>query len=259
MTGRETLQLYSSSIIDLMRSHRSVRDFTSQPVPDEMIEVIVEAAQWASSSCFRQSYSVIAVKDRDIKRELRKLCGGQRWVEESPVFLAFCADLSRLDDICRMQGKQINLEYTETLLMSVMDAALFMQNAALAAQSLGLGVVMIGGLRDHPDEAIRLLNLPVGVFGIAGMCLGYPELIPAQSPRLPVDEILHWEQYQLQGRMERLAVYDEVIRQSRVYRRKDGTLDSWSDVMARTTSKPPAQGGRRRIMEILNMQGFEMK
>ena len=259
MVDRDMVKLYSSTIIEFMRSHRSVHDFTSQSLPDEMIEMIVEAARWASSSCFRQSYSVIAVKDREKKRELRKLCGNQRWVEDCPVFLAICADLSRLDDICRMQGKQINLEYTETLLMAVMDAALFMQNTALAAQSLNLGMVMIGGLRDHPEEVKRALNLPAGVFGIAGMCLGYPELVPAQSPRLPVDEILHWEQYQPQGRMERLARYDEVIRQSQVYRRKDGSLDSWSDVMARTTSKPPVEEGRREIMEFLKMQGFEMK
>ena len=71
----------TSPTIELMRSHRSVRAFRPDPLADECIETIIEAAQWAPSSCFRQVYSVIVVKDPERKRELRRICGGQRWVE----------------------------------------------------------------------------------------------------------------------------------------------------------------------------------
>jgi len=245
--------------IDLMRAHRSIRNFTPQPIPDGWVETIIEAAQWASSTSFRQTYSVIAVTDPDRKRELRQYCGGQRWVEECPVFLAFCADMNRLDDICKARDKRVNLEHTETFLMAALDVGLFMQNAALAAESLGLGVVMIGGLRDNPRETIRLLQLPHGVFGISGMCLGFAEKVPVQRPRLPLGEVLHWDHYQSDGRQERLAAYDEQIRAAGTYRRKDGALDGWTDVMARTTSKPPAEEGRYQLREILLGQGFELK
>lgn len=248
-----------SPTIELMRSHRSVRVFRPDPLPDGWIEAIIEAAQWASSSCFRQVYSVIAVKDPETKRDLRRLCGGQRWVEECPVFLAFCADLNRLDDICTQQGKHVNLELTESFLMTAIDVALFMQNAALAAESLGLGVVMIGGLRDHPREVIQLLDFPSKVIGISGMCLGYPAALPGQRPRLPLAEVLHWERYRSDGRLERLAAYDESIRGAAVYRRRDGALDGWTDVMARTASKRPPEEGRYQLREILQEQGFEMK
>jgi hypothetical protein len=143
--------------------------------------------------------------------------------------------------------------------MSALDAALFMQNAALAAESLGLGMVMIGGLRDHPREVIRILKLPKGVMGISGMCLGYPMTIPEQRPRLPLEEVLHWESYQAEGRTERLAAYDEAIRQASVYRKRDRGPDAWTDVMARTTSKPPPEEGRYQLRSILQEQGFEMK
>jgi hypothetical protein len=202
---------------------------------------------------------VIAVKDPDRRRELRQWCGGQRWVEECPVFLVFCADLNRLDDICRQRDLQASLEVSETFLMAAIDVALFMQNAALAAEALGLGMVMIGGVRDNPREVIRILELPRGVFPISGMCLGFPETIPGQRPRLPLEEVLHWERYSSEGRAERLQAYDEAIRAAGVYRRKDGTLEGWTEVMARTTSKPPAQEGRRLQREILQEQGFEMK
>lgn len=249
----------SSSTIELMRSHRSVRAFQPDPLPDEWIETIIAAAQWAPSSCFRQVYSVVAVKDPRRKRELRRLCGGQRWIEECPVFLAFCVDLNRLDEVCGWQGKRVNLELTETFLMAALDAALLMQNAALAAESLGLGTVMIGGLRDKPREVIKLLGLPSAVIGISGMCLGYPEGVPVQRPRLPLSEVLHWEQYQSEGREDRLASYDEEIRAEGVYRKKDGSVDGWTDVMARTASRRPPEEGRYLLREILQEQGFEMK
>lgn len=255
----EKIEGIQSPVIDLIRSHRSVRSFKPDPVPDELVEAMVATGQWAPSSCFRQVYSVIAVKNSETKRELRKLCSNQKWVEECPVFLAFCADLNRLDDICKQRGKQVNLEHTETFLMAALDVALVMQNVALAAESLGLGAVMIGGLRNEPRQVIRLLGLPRGVFGISGMCVGFPEQAPSQRPRLPLAEVLHWEHYQADGRAERLAAYDESIRAAEVYRRKSGALEGWTVVMARTTSKPPADEGRHQIREILQEQGFEMK
>jgi FMN reductase (NADPH) len=251
--------LPSNPTIDLMRAHRSIRSFKPLSVPDDWVETIIEAAQWASSTCFRQVYSVIAVRAPELKSELRRLCGGQKWVEECPVFLAFCADLNRLDDICKASGKQVNLEHTETFLMAALDVGLFMQNAALATEALGLGIVMIGGLRDNPREVIELLRLPYGVFGVSGMCIGFAEKIPAQRPRLPLAEVLHWDRYQRDGRQERLASYDNLIRAAGMYKRKDGNPEGWTEVMARTTSKPPPEQGRYQLREILLEQGFEMK
>lgn len=258
-TQEPTVRTPTTPVIDQMRAHRSIRNFTSQPIPVGWVETIIGSAQWASSTCFRQVYSVIAVSDPVRKRELRRLCGGQRWVEECPIFLAFCADMNRLDDICAAFGKRVNLEHTETFLMAALDVGLLMQNAALAAESLGLGVVMIGGLRDNPREIIDLLQLPYGVFGISGMCIGYAESVPSQRPRLPLAEVLHWERYQPDGRRERLAAYDELLRDAGTYRRKDGSLEGWTDVMARTTSKPPPEVGRSQLREILISQGFELK
>ncbi|MCI0519835.1 MAG: nitroreductase family protein [Chloroflexi bacterium] len=245
--------------IELMRAHRSVRSFRADPLPAGWVETIVSAAQWASSSSFRQAYSVIAVKDPQTKAALRPLCGNQHWVEECPIFLAFCADLNRAGHICAGRGFEANLEFTDTLLTAVIDAALVMQNAALAAESLGLGMVMIGALRDHPREASRLLDLPRGVFAIAGMCLGFPAKIPAQRPRLPLEETLHWEHYNSQGRQERLEAYDQRIRAERIYKKKDeDQAEGWTEVMARAASQPPPED-RRLWVEFLRQQGFGVK
>jgi len=241
-----------------IRAHRSVRAFKPDPIPEGWLETIIETAQWASSTCFRQVYSVIAVTEADTKHELMKLCGGQKWVEQCPVFLVFCADLNRNADICRANGTQVNLEHTETLLSAVLDVGLLMQNAALAAESLGLGMVMIGGIRDNPREVVKLLSLPEAVFAVSGMCLGFPAVIPPQRPRLPLAEVLHRERYQANGRPDRLAAYDESIRTAHTYRRKDGSFKGWTEVMATNTSRPP-EDERVHLVDILREQGFEMK
>jgi hypothetical protein len=118
---------------------------------------------------------------------------------------------------------------------------------------------MIGGLRDYPREIVRLLKLPQGVFGISGMCVGYPARTPKQRPRLPLEEVLYWETYKKEGRSERLDAYDEVIKSANTYRRKDGTRRGWTDVMAINASKPPSSGDRTRLIEILREQGFGME
>ena len=245
-------------VIELMRAHRSVRAFKPDPIPDGWLETIIEAAQWASSTCFRQVYSVIAIEDAQTKRELMKLCGDQKWVEQCPLFLAFCADLNRLADICRQYDEEVCLEHTETFLSAVLDVGLLMQNAALAAEALGLGIVMIGGLRDYPREVDKLLDLPEAVFGVSGMCVGFAETTPPQRPRLPLNEVLYQEKYQAEGRDERLAAYDDDIRAAGIYKRKDGTVRGWTEVMARTTSKPPG-ADRDWLRDILKEQGFGME
>jgi nitroreductase len=247
-----------SPVIEQMKAHRSVRAFRDEPLPEGWVETIVSAAQWASSSSFRQSYSVIAVKDPQTRAALRSLCGGQRWVEECAVFLAFCADLNRSEEICAQRGLSANLEYTEIMLLAAVDTALLMQNAALAAESLGLGMVMIGGLRNYPRQVARLLELPHGVFGVAGMCLGFPAKTTAQRPRLPLEEVLHWERYDAAGRQERLDAYDRLIRSAGIYPRKEADPEGWSDVLARGASQPLGHE-RASLKEFLGEQGLAMK
>ncbi len=254
--------LEQPEFIRFVRSHRSVRAYTDQPVPDELVENVVEAAQWASSSSFRQAYSVIAVRDAQRKQRLRALCSNQSWVEEAPVFLAFCVDMHRLDQACQMHDKNANLEHTETFLIAALDVGIVLQNAALAAEALGLGMVMIGGLRNYAREVAELLELPQGVVGICGMCLGWPAETPQQRPRLPLAEVLHWETYDNDdaARQERLKGYDLAIKALGIYTGKDGApARGWTEVMAKTVSKPPRAGDRQILREILIVRGFKME
>lgn len=239
-------------VIEQLQSHRSIRKFTSEPVPEEALETIVRSAQMASTSSNVQAYSVIAVSDRDTLRALSVAAGNQRHVELCPMLLVWCADLRRNRLACDREGVDMASGTTENFIVATVDTALAAQNAAIAAESLGLGIVYIGGIRNNLREVTRLLNVPELVYPLFGMCIGYPDHEPGRKPRLPVRAVLHRETYDASGHAEAIAEYDETIRE--YYKeRTNGKRDStWSKEMA-DKFKVPA---RVYMREYLEEQGF---
>ncbi len=163
----------STPTIEQIHRHASVRKYKPDPVPRDVVETIVGAGQRASTSSNLQAYSVVAVTAPDRRAALAELCGDQEGIRQAPVFLAWCADLNRLDRVCEMRGYEQVARHVESLVVAVVDAAVAMQNAALAAESLGLGMCYIGAIRNHPAEVIELLELPRLVFPVSGMTLGW--------------------------------------------------------------------------------------
>ena len=183
----------------------------------DLVETVVAAGQRASTSSNLQAYSVVAVTDPATKERLAELCGDQKQIRQAPVFLAWCADLSRLDRICRARGYEQVSEHVESFLVAAVDAAIAMQNAALAAESLGLGMCYIGAIRNHPADVIELLGLPRLVFPVSGMTLGWPAAEPFIRPRLPLAAVLHWERYDTTAEPEALAAYDRAMIETGIY------------------------------------------
>ena len=176
-------------------AHASVRRYLDRPVPLAIVEAIVAAGQRSSTSSNLQMFSVVAVADPDKRARLAELCGNQAHIAQAPVFLAWCADLSRLERASELRGYTQVSEYAENFLLAAVDTAIAMQTATLAAESLGLGMCYIGAIRNHPLDVIELLELPPLVFPISGMTLGWPEGEHKPRPRLPLEAVLHWERY----------------------------------------------------------------
>lgn len=230
--------------IEQIHQHGSVRDYQPKSVSREMVEDIVAAGQRASTSSNLQMYSVVATTDAKKRKRLRELCGGQAHVEQAPVFMAWCADLSRLHRACETQGYTQEPGYMENLLLAAVDAALAMQNAALAAESLGLGMCYIGGIRNNPLDVIDLLALPPLAFPVSGMTLGWPESPPPIRPRLPLEAILHWERYDADDE-DHLQAYDQAMIETGIYegRQVSGSemeekVYGWQEHSARRVSRP---------------------
>jgi FMN reductase (NADPH) len=180
------------------------------------------------------------------------------------VFIAWCADLSKLERACQLRGLPHSTEMLESFLVSAVDVALVMQNAALAAESLGLGMCYIGGIRNNPAEVITLLKLPKFMLPISGMTLGWPDAEPALRPRLPLAAVLHWEAYDRAGEDAALRAYDKTMAATGAYDNRQiaapGAPDQledygWLEHAARRVTAP-LRAGLRRVVE---QQGFALK
>lgn len=253
----------SNPTLDLIHRHGSVRDYRPDPVPPETIEAIVAAAQRTSTSSNMQAYSVIAVTDPATRARLAELCGGQAHVAQAPVFLAWCADLARLERVCELRGYTQEAGHTENFLVAAVDAVIAAQTAALAAESLGLGICYIGSIRNNPAEAIALLGLPRLTFPVTGMTVGWPAVEPPIRPRLPLASVLHRERYN-PDHDAGLAEYDRVMVAAGAYQGRrtpvpgrPGEMEdySWTEHAARRV----AQTTRAGLREVLEQQGFALK
>ncbi|MES4612653.1 oxygen-insensitive NADPH nitroreductase [Ewingella sp. CoE-038-23] len=233
--------------IDLLRSHRSIRSFTDQPITDEQREAILSAAQGASTSSFLQCSSIIRITDPALREKLVEFTGGQKYVASAAEFWVFCADFNRNQQI----NPQAELGLAEQLLLGCVDTALLAQNAMTAAESLGLGGVFIGGIRNQVEEVIGLLKLPKFVMPLFGMCIGHPAQDHQVKPRMPQSMLVHENSYQPLN-PQTLAEYDEQLAAYYLQRDSNARRDTWSDLIIRTLKKEQ----RPHMLAALHKQGW---
>ncbi|RYG22657.1 NADPH-dependent oxidoreductase [bacterium] len=176
--------------------HRSIRHYADREVPESLVTALIAAAQSASTSSNLQLWSVVTVQDPERRAQMAQLCGDQDHVHKAPWFFAFLADHHRLRHAASKAGEAAEgLGYMEFLLMATIDAALAAERMVCAAEALGLGVCYIGALRNDPGGVRDLLELPNGVFGLFGLCLGYPEKDAEIKPRLSQPAVWFRERY----------------------------------------------------------------
>ncbi len=249
-----------NATLDTLLAHRSVRAYTDAPVSDATIDTLVAAAQSASTSSNLQVWSVVAVRDPARRARLAALVGGQNHVAQAPLFLVWLADLSRNARIAERAGVPLGaLPYTESFVLGVVDATLAAQNAAVAAESLGLGVVYIGGIRNRPEEVAAELGLPPQVMAVFGLCVGYPDpaVVTDVKPRLPPALVLHHERYDAAGDALGVAAYDARLE---AFQAGQGMAQvGWARSVLSRLKGPGSLSGRDRLREVLAALGFPLK
>lgn len=225
-----------NDVIASILNHRSIRHFEDKPLSDEQIKMIVSCAQAASTSSYIQAYSIIGIKDKEKKKKLAELAGNQKYVENNGHFLVFCADLHRHEIIGEIEGKNVipSIESTEKFMVALIDAALAAQNAAIAAESMGLGICYIGGIRNNLEGVKELLKTPERVIPLFGMAIGFPSKTTDLKPRLPFEHIYHEDQYEQDEEvyLKQIQEYDELISSYYEKRTNGARKDRWSEQMA---------------------------
>ncbi|VEJ21977.1 oxygen-insensitive NADPH nitroreductase [Neisseria animaloris] len=175
--------LPSKPALETALNHRSIRKFTGEAIAPDMLDAVLKAGQAASTSSFLQSTHIIRVTDTDMRKQLRAVGANQHYIETCAEFLVFCIDFAKHKHI----APDAQTDWMEMTLMGSVDAGIMAQNVLLAAESLGLGGVYIGCLRDDINATDNILNLPENVVPLFGLCLGHPAQEPLMRPRLPTE------------------------------------------------------------------------
>jgi FMN reductase (NADPH) len=246
----------SESVLDTLNQHVSIRHYTDAPIPDSLLMVLLNAARRSPTSSNLQAYSFIVVRQPETKRQLAVLTGNQRHVETCPVFVAICADITRMRRAAKMHNAEL-AQNTEVTLIATIDAALAGMSLATAAESLGMGTVMIGGIRNKPAEVGDLLHLPKGVYPVYGLCIGYydEERKPDQKPRFPEDVMIHFERYDMTHLTEQLDAYDAELAAHYRGEGRDTPDAAWTRPIAERFATPP----RPHLRETLEAMGFSFE
>lgn len=260
--------LSSKPTLETLLAHRSVRKYTGEPISDEMLTAILEAGRAVSTSSFLQAVSVIRVTDADKRTVLRQISNdmsedayrqaladgkrlGHGYVESCAEYLIFCMDGHRHKRL----APNAQLDWTEVSLIGAIDAALMAQNVLAAAESLGLGGVFIGSLRNDIQRTSATLALPEHVVPLFGLCLGHPDwdapINQSQRPRLPLEVLVSENSYQAPSD-EALSAYNDVVKD--YYQGRKINMD-WAAQIAATFGKPV----RPDMLPYLQAQGFNKR
>lgn len=168
-------------VMALLKGRRSIRQYADQPVPDDLLNDVLEAGRWAPSASNRQPWDFIVVRDPEVRAAVAEHAAYFfiKWahVEDAPVIIALCGDAR-------------NPVYRQFLHE---DIGLAGSQMMLQAAALGLGTCWVGGL--DRDAIGQVLKVPDHVEVIGLLTVGFPAEAPEPPTRKPLAEIVHYDVY----------------------------------------------------------------
>lgn len=238
-----------------MVKHHSVRKYHDEPVSEEDLQAITAAALSAPTSSNQNSWSVVVVRDPYRKRSLMRATGKNSFIDQAPVFMVWIADLSRAHRLAEREGRTYEaLLYQEALLVGFVDAALAAQNAAVAAESLGLGTCYVGGIRTNIEEVCQILHLPAFAVPAFGLTIGWPADNGGVKPRLPLSSVCFDEVYDSAAADQGIKTLES---ETREYFATQGYQDiSWTQKALSRWENAASLGNRRNNREVIQGLGL---
>lgn len=196
-----------------MKQRRTIRQYQEKDVSPEVLNELMEIACRASTVGNMQTYSVVVTRDAAMKERLAPAHFNQPMVKKAPVVLTFCVDLNRFSKWCEQRQASPGYNNLQWFVTGAIDALLVAQTFCVAAEERGLGICYLGTTTYNPDQLIDVLNLPELVFPITTITLGWPDEMPEQVDRLPLEAILHQETYHDYSKddIDRLYAYKESL------------------------------------------------
>ncbi|MFZ4724968.1 MAG: NADPH-dependent oxidoreductase [Paludibacter sp.] len=182
-------------MLNFLNQHRTIRKYTNQNVPTNLLNELFEAACRSSNTGNMQAYSIIVTTDSEIKNNLAPAHFNQPMITQAPVVLTFCADFNRFTKWCEQRNADPGYNNFQSFMAAAIDTLIVAQTFCIAAESAGLGICYLGTTTYNAQEIIDTLKLPKLVVPITTITLGYPETVPEQTDRLPLEAVVHFETY----------------------------------------------------------------
>jgi nitroreductase len=182
-------------MLDFLKQRRTIRQYTEKAIPEELMTELLNAAAQSSNTGNMQAYSVVVTTTNEIKAQLAPAHFNQPMVTKAPAVLTFCADFNRFSKWCEQRSAVPGYDNFQSFMATAIDAMIFAQTFAVAAESAGLGICYLGTTTYNAGEIIEALNLPKLVVPITTITVGYPEKMPELTDRLPLEAVVHYEKY----------------------------------------------------------------
>jgi nitroreductase len=245
-------------MIDNLLNHRSIRKFKADIVEPPKLDVILNAASRASNTGNMQAYSIVVTRDSSIREKLWEAHFKQNMVLEAPVHLTFCADFNRFSKWCEQRKADPGYDNFLSFLTGAIDAMIAAQNAAIAAEALGLGICYLGTATWMADKMIEILALPSLVVPVTAMVIGYADENPPLTDRLPVEGVVHYETYReyLPADIDRIHAEKESLESTLELIRLNGKETLAQIFTDNRYKKEDNRFFSRAFLDVLTKQGF---
>jgi nitroreductase len=170
------------SILKVIKERRSVRGYRPDPIPEEVLLRVLDAARFSPSGKNLQPWKFILVREETLKQRLVEASGSQSFIAEAPVVIVACG----FPDRCYSRMGNYMKSWP-------VDVAIAVEHLILQAQEEGLGTCWIGAFEER--EVKSILNIPNGVRVLALTPLGYSDENPASRGRKSLEEIVSYDSF----------------------------------------------------------------
>ena len=237
--------------VKALLNRRVIRKYKTGPISEQTMALLLSAAQSAPTKSNLQQYSIVIIRDPEVRNTVAELVPSMPWVKNAPVIAIFLGDVRRIRKLAEIRGHTYQNNNADTFMNAAVDAALAMQCFITAADHLGLGTCPISYVRNRIDDLAEILDLPDGVFPISGLCVGYPDDAGYVSMRLPQKVVVHQDLYNDDNLETDIKDYDDrnhkrfaLTPTKQRHTDKYGVLEkcTWSENVARQLSLPERAG-----------------
>ena len=244
--------------MELLKSHRTIRKYKADDIAENILQDILECGIRSSNTGNMQLYSIVVTRSIEKKVELAPLHFNQPMVKDAPLLLTICFDINRFKLWCLTNNTKDDFKGILWLLNGTIDSSILAQNICVAAESYGLGISYLGTTLYNAPEISKVLHLPVGVIPITTLTIGYPEVVPELTDRLPLGSIVHFEEYQNYSAesIKEMYSFKENLDSSKKFVEENGKenlAQVYTDVRYKSAD---SQFFSRKLMKMLVDQGF---